>query len=134
MFQKPKRALIQVEIHLGPLKKCGHKAPEGVGAKLIFTGIVRPDENKNGKLIFALYYEVVRPLAEIQLRRLATSMAKKYGLQSVVMQHSEGIVPVGQPSFRLIMSATHRAELFGAMSNFIDEMKRFVAIDKYPVY
>jgi molybdopterin synthase catalytic subunit len=134
MFQKPKGALIQVKIHSGPLKKCGHKAPEGVGAKLTFTGIVRPDENKNGKPIFALYYEVVRPLAETQLKRMAIATAKKYGLLSVLVQHSEGLVMVGQPSFRLIMSATHRAELFGAMSNFIDEMKRFVAIDKYHVY
>lgn len=132
MFKKPKSALIQVEVHSGPLKKCGHKAPQGVGAKLTFTGIVRPYEN--GEPISAIHYEMIRPLTNTQLWNLATETIQKYGLRSVFVQHSEGIVPVGKPSFRLILSATHRENLFTAMPEFIAEMKKFVAIDKQPIY
>lgn len=132
MIRQPEGALIQVEVHSGPLKKSEYKAPKGVGAKLIFTGIVRPDENE--KPISALRYEMILPLANIQLGRLASEIAKKHGLKSVAVQHSEGIVPVGKPSFRLVLSATHRKNLFAAMQEFINEMKRFVAIAKHPIY
>lgn len=132
MFKKLKKALIQVEIHSGPLGKCKHKAPKGVGAKLTFTGIVRPDEN--GKIISALRYDMIRPLVDFQLGRLANETAQKHELQSIFVQHSEGIVPIGKLSFRLILSATHREKLFSAMQIFINEMKRFVAISKLPIY
>lgn len=132
MFKKPESALIQVEVHSGPLKKSEYKAPKGIGAKLIFTGIVRPDEDE--KPIGALRYEIIMPLANIQLGRMASEIAKKYGLTSVAVQHSEGVVPVGKPSFRLIQSATHRENLFAAMQEFINEMKRFAAIAKHPIY
>lgn len=132
MVKKPEGALIQIEIHSGPLKKSKHKALKGIGAKLTFIGIVRPDEN--GKTISALRYDMIRPLVDSQLGRLASETAQKHELRSILAQHSEGIVPVGKPSFCLIMSATHREKLFPAMQVFINEMKRFVAISKRPVY
>lgn len=132
MFKKPEGALIQVEVHSGPLEKCKYKAPKGVGAKLTFTGIVRSYENN--KPISALRYEMIRPLTDRQLWNIAAETIQKYGLQSILVQHSEGIVPAGKPSFRLVVSATHRENLFAAMQEFINEMKRFVAIDKQPIY
>lgn len=132
MIRQPEGALIQVEVHSGPLGKCEYKVPKGAGAKLIFTGIVRPDEDE--KPIGALHYEMIRPLADFQLGRLASEIAKKHGLKSIAVQHSEGVVPVGKPSFRLIVSATHRENLFAAMREFINEMKRFAAITKHPIY
>lgn len=132
MFKKPESALIQVEVHSGPLEKCKYKAPKGIGAKLIFTGIVRSYENN--KPISALRYEMIRPLTDMQLCNLAMETSQKYGLRSILVQHSEGVVPVGKSSFRLILSATHRENLFAAMQEFINEMKRSVAIAKHPIY
>lgn len=132
MFKKPEGAYVSVEISQGPLQKSEYKAPKAVGAKLTFTGIVRPDEN--GKSISALRYEMIRPLADIQLLNLATEAVKKYELQAILVQHSEGVVSAGMPSFRLTISAIHRENLFAAMTALINEMKRFVAIAKHPVY
>lgn len=121
-----------VVIHSGPLPKCRYKLPEEAGATLTFTGTVRPREK--GRSIIALQYEVMQPLARTQLMHLADNTAKKYGLQLVLVYHSDGFIPVGKPSFRLIMSSKRRENLFAAMQVFIKKMKRFVAIDKQPIY
>lgn len=133
MVKKSKRVFVQVEIHSKPLKEeFGHATISGIGAELVFVGIVRHKEK--GRPISALRYEIIRPLAEIQLKRLANLIAEKYGLLAVLVQHSEGIIPAGKPSFRLAISTSHRKKSFAAMQEFINEMKRFVAIDKQPIY
>ena len=73
-------------------------------------------------------------MATQQLRDLAQELAASHGLTAIIVEHSRGVVPVGQCSFRLRIAATHRKEALEAMELFIDRMKRDVPIWKRPVY
>jgi molybdopterin synthase catalytic subunit len=47
-------------------------------------------------------------------------------------EHSHGLVPTGQCSFRLQITSAHRGEGLAAMDEFITRMKRQVPIWKIP--
>lgn len=122
-----------VTIVAGPLPPAA--APwriDGAGAILLFEGIVRPAED--GRAISALEYEVYRPMAENQLERLAREMIAGHGLLAIYVEHSQGIVPANDCSFRLQIASAHRREGMRAMAEFIDRMKQDVPIWKKPVY
>jgi molybdopterin synthase catalytic subunit len=69
-------------------------------------------------------------MASNMLTELGREMLAKYGLVSIIVEHSRGEVPVGQRSFRLTVYALHRAEALAAVGEFIDRMKRDVPIWK----
>ena len=73
-------------------------------------------------------------MADAMLRELAETMLTEHAIDSVIVQHSVGTVPVGERSFRLVIHSRHRAPALQAMSEFIDRMKRDVPIWKRPVY
>jgi molybdopterin synthase catalytic subunit len=104
------------------------QAEGGIGAVIAFEGIVRGHEGE--RPIVALDYEAYEPMASAQLRQLAAEIGLKHGLFAIDVRHSRGRVAVGTCSFRLSVSAAHRAEALSAMGEFIDRMKRDVAIWK----
>jgi len=131
MPQSPSQ--LAVTIVAGPLPPAA--APwriDGAGAILLFEGIVRPAEG--GRAISALEYEVYSPMAEKQLERLAREMIAGHGLLAIHVEHSQGVVPAGDCSFRLRIASAHRREGIWAMEQFIDRMKQDVPIWKKPVY
>lgn len=100
----------------------------GAGAVLLFEGVIRPDEH--GAPIDAIDYEVYRPMAEETLHALASDALRRFGLLAVRVRHSEGVVGVGECSFRLEITSAHRAEALEAMAWFIDRMKQDAPIWK----
>ena len=124
---------MSVEIHivdgpLGPAESRERGVQEGVGAALMFDGVVRAMEGD--RMVVALAYEAYEPMAGRVLRELGESIARKHGLSRLSVWHSRGRVPVGMVSFRLIVEAAHRAEALAAADAFIDAMKRDVPIWK----
>lgn len=107
-------------------------AAGGAGAILSFDGVVRAAEDD--RVIEALDYEAYEPMACDELRRLAADVLGRHGLRSIAVWHSRGRVAVGECSFRLVVTAAHRAEALRAMAEFIDRMKRDVPIWKRPVW
>lgn len=103
----------------------------GVGAVLVFEGIVRGTEGGAG--IDALRYELYEPMTQRQLDRLASAMVMRHRLESLSVVHSRGRVAVGEPSMRVIIRSAHRAEALAAMAEFVDALKRDVPIWKSPV-
>lgn len=123
---------VKTSIMEGPLSPVGAWNPMGAGAVVCFEGVVRPVED--GRALMSLAYEVYEPMATRQLRNLAQELAASHRLMAIIVEHSRGVVAVGQCSFRLRIAATHRKEALEAMGLFIDRLKRDVPIWKRPVY
>lgn len=123
----------RIEFITGPLPAAANQAPsEGAGAVLRFEGIVRAWED--GRALRALAYEVYEPMAGEQLAELVRELAGRHGLTAVHVEHSRGEVPVGACSFRLTIQSPHRKEALAAADEFIDRLKRDVAIWKAPIW
>lgn len=123
----------RVEIITGPLPEAaGTDLVPGAGAVLRFEGVVRPIEG--GRPLRALAYEVYEPMAGNQLSDLARDIMDRHGIAAVHVAHSRGEVPVGACSLRLTIQSPHRKEALAAADEFIDRLKRDVAIWKSPVW
>ncbi len=122
---------VEVRIVEGPLGPMVAAPADGAGAVVCFEGVVRPLES--GDPIDALDYEAYRPMAEQMLERLGSEVCSRFGLMSMLVEHSSGRVDVGACSFRLVVRSAHRAEALEAMGEFIDRMKKDVPLWKRPV-
>src|SRR5437667_12638251 len=69
-------------------------------------------------------------MAEREMRALAATATKRWTLRKVAMVHRIGIVPVGEASVAIAVSAGHRAEAFAACRWLIDRLKEIVPIWK----
>lgn len=126
-------ASVGVQLIEGPLERSTAATPPlGVGAWLVFDGVVRPEED--GRLLRALCYEAYEPMTTRELHRLAERTAERHGLLAVEVRHSVGVVAVGEVSFRLSVGGKHRAEAIAAADGFIAQMKRIVPLWKTPVF
>jgi molybdopterin synthase catalytic subunit len=106
--------------------------PPGVGARVVFEGIVRGEED--GRALRALKYDVYEPMATGMLETIGGENLAAHGLIAIHIEHSRGEVPVGACSFRLVVYAAHRLEALRAMDEFITRMKRDVPIWKVAVW
>ena len=123
---------VRISIHQGPLTGPPPLFPcLGAGAVVCFEGRVRGLED--GRTIRGLCYEVYEPMAGDMLAALGEETLSRYGLVGLCVEHSRGLVMVGECSFRLQIAGRHRREALVAMSQFIDRMKRDVPIWKTAV-
>ena len=100
----------------------------GAGAVVTFVGTTR---NRNaGRHVVRLEYEAYVRMAEREMRALAAEAKRRWGLRKVAMAHRIGVVPVGQASVAIAVSAGHRAEAFAACHWLIDRLKEIVPIWK----
>src|SRR5690606_23147630 len=127
-----RRMSVHVRLTNGPLPPRRHAPPrDGVGAILVFEGVVRPREGEG--IIEALDYEAYQPMATTMIQRLAHSLLAEHGLTAIEVEHSVGRVAVGEVSFRLTIQSSHRAEGLRAAAAFIDRLKQDVPIWKRPI-
>src|SRR5512132_330539 len=84
----------------------------GAGAVVTFLGTTR---NRNaGRRVIRLEYEAYARMAEAEMRQLATLAKRRWPIRKVAMMHRLGVVPVGQASVGIAVSAGHRGEAFAA--------------------
>jgi molybdopterin synthase catalytic subunit len=98
------------------------------GAVVTFVGTTR-NENA-GRRVVRLEYEAFTRMAEREMRALATEATRRWKLRRVAMVHRIGVVPVGEASVAIAVSAGHRAEAFAACHWLIDRLKEIVPIWK----
>src|SRR5215813_13291968 len=98
------------------------------GAVVTFVGTTR-NENA-GRRVVRLEYEAFTTMARREMRKLADTAKRRWQLRKVAMVHRVGVVPVGQASVAIAVSAGHRAEAFTACHWLIDRLKEIVPIWK----
>jgi molybdopterin synthase catalytic subunit len=102
------------------------------GAVVTFVGTTR---NRNvGRHVLRLEYEAYGRMATREMRRLATEARRRWPLCRVAMAHRIGVVPVGEASVAIAVSAGHRTEAFEACHWLIDRLKEIVPIWKKEHY
>jgi molybdopterin synthase catalytic subunit len=102
------------------------------GAIVVFTGTTR--RTNAGRRVVRLEYEAHASMAVREMRKLGAEAKRRWGLRKVAMAHRVGVVPVGEPSVVIAVSAGHRAEAFTAGRWLIDRLKEIVPIWKKERY
>ncbi len=98
------------------------------GGTALFVGTTR-NEN-DGRVVERLEYEAYEAMAVEEMRRIGDEIARRWGIVAVSMVHRVGVVPVGQVSVAVAVSAAHREESFAACRYGIDTLKATVPIWK----
>jgi len=119
------------EIGEGPIDVARLLAAVGdpaTGATVLFLGTTR---NQNaGRRVTRLEYEAYDRMARREMRELAREARRRWPVRRVAMVHRIGVVPVGEASVAIAVSAGHRAEAFTACHWLIDRLKEIVPIWK----
>jgi len=98
------------------------------GAVVTFLGTTR---NVNeGRRVVRLEYEAFIPMAVREMRTLAAEAARRWSVRKVAIVHRVGLVPVGEASVGIAVSAGHRRAAFAACHWLIDRLKEIVPIWK----
>ncbi len=103
-------------------------AAAGAGAWVEFRGVVRGEEN--GAAIAALEYEAYAPMAEREIHRLLTELARPHPCLAARVIHRLGVIPTGEAAIYVGLAARHRAEAFALLGAFMDRLKQDVPIWK----
>jgi len=98
------------------------------GAVVTFLGTTR--NTNEGRKVVRLEYEAYGRMATREMEALAAQATRRWRLRKVAMVHRTGIVPVGEASVAIAVSAGHRAEAFAACHWLIDRLKEIVPIWK----
>lgn len=105
--------------------------PEAGGTTL-FVGTTR-NENE-GRVVERLEYEAYEAMALEEMRRIGDEIAHRWRVVAVAMVHRVGVVPIGEASVAIAVSAAHREEAFAACRHGIDTLKATVPIWKKEFY
>jgi molybdopterin synthase catalytic subunit len=100
----------------------------GAGAVVTFIGTTR--NHNQGRRVVRLEYEAYTSMATREMRGLAAEAKRRWKLRKVALVHRIGVVPVGEASVAIAVSAGHRAAAFAACRWLIDRLKEIVPIWK----
>ena len=98
------------------------------GAVCLFVGVVR--DHNEGRATMAIEYQAYGAMAELEMSKLAESLAREYPDVKVTMRHRVGRLAVGEASVAIVAVSPHRAEAFAACRTAIDRLKTTVPIWK----
>jgi molybdopterin synthase catalytic subunit len=102
------------------------------GGATLFVGTTR-NENE-GRVVERLEYEAYEAMAVDEMRRIGEAIARRWRVVAIAMVHRVGVVPVGDASVAVAVSAAHREEAFAACRYGIDTLKATVPIWKKEYY
>jgi molybdopterin synthase catalytic subunit len=98
------------------------------GAIATFLGTTRA--TNRGRNVLRLEYEAYVEMAESELARIGEEAGKRWQITRVAIAHRVGIVPLGEASVAIAVSAPHRAEAIAACHFAIDRLKEVAPIWK----
>ncbi len=127
-------SIVHVDLVGGPLGVNSDKqlSDEAIGSVIVFEGIVRCEEA--GQHLESLRYEAYEPMTQNELHKLSQAIAEQFDLIAIFVEHSIGIVAVGETSFRLTLASSHRSEAIAACDAFIETMKEKIPLWKCPTF
>lgn len=102
----------------------GKAKQPGIGAIVVFDGIVRDDDIREMEL------EAYRDVAQKELERIAGDARERFGLLSVDIIHRVGRLSVGENILVIFVGAGHRREAYEGSRFIIERIKAGVPIWK----
>lgn len=107
------------------------KHPEN-GCILFFLGVSR--NSKEDKGVKALEYSAYEDMVYSKAQSLIERIQSMYPLNSIVIVHRLGVVPITEASLLVMISGSHRKLLFEALEVTVDLIKREIPIWKKAIY
>lgn len=104
----------------------------GAGAVLSFRGDTR--EDFEGREVVRLEYEAYDQMALSEMEAIGVQVGERWPGARLAMAHRLGVVPVGEASVVISVSAPHRVACYEASRFAIDSLKAQVPIWKKEVY
>lgn len=87
-------------------------------------------DNFGGKPVKELHYSAYNALALRTMMGIAKSIREKHALKGIAVIHRLGIVPIGEESILIAVSAPHRQATWRAGEDALEEIKASVEIWK----
>jgi molybdopterin synthase catalytic subunit len=98
------------------------------GATVTFIGTTR--DHHDGRAVTQLEYEAFPEMALAELHKIGATATARWPIAKIAIVHRIGIVPIGDASVVIAVSAAHRAPAFAACHFAIDRLKEIVPIWK----
>jgi molybdopterin synthase catalytic subunit len=98
------------------------------GATVTFVGTTR--DHNDGRSVTRLEYEAYPEMALAEMRKIGETARQRWPIAKVAIVHRIGVVPIGEASVVIAVSAAHRAPAFAACHFAIDRLKEVVPIWK----
>jgi molybdopterin synthase catalytic subunit len=97
----------------------------GIGT---FTGIVR--QFSEGVETKALHFEKYEKVAEEAMQKICQDLMQREGILDVRMHHRTGTIRPGEDIVYIVVAASHRQELFAALTDALEMLKSEVPVWK----
>ena len=98
------------------------------GATVTFIGTTR--DHNDGRRVLKLEYEAYPEMALAEMRKIGAAAQQQWPIARVAIVHRVGVVPIGDASVVIAVSAGHRRPAFEACHFAIDRLKELVPIWK----
>ncbi len=105
-----------------------HAEEEGLGALLIYIGIVKSPID--GERVNNLYYEVHREYTMKRFSEISEEIRRRYGVNYIKIYHAEGNLKPGDPAMIIAIQSRGRKEAIEAMRETIEMVKHTTGIWK----
>ncbi|MGD0949289.1 MAG: molybdenum cofactor biosynthesis protein MoaE [Candidatus Binatia bacterium] len=103
-------------------------ARPSAGATVTFVGTTR--DNNDGRRVSRLKYEAYPEMALAEMRKIGETAQQRWPIEKVAIVHRIGVVPLGEASVVIAVSAGHRHAAFEACHFVINRLKEVVPIWK----
>ena len=103
-------------------------ADAGTGATVTFIGTTR--DHNDDRRVTRLEYEAYPEMAIAEMRKIGETAKQRWPIARVAIVHRIGVVPIGEASVVIAVSASHRRAAFEACHFAIDRLKEVVPIWK----
>lgn len=100
----------------------------GTGATVTFIGTTR--DRNDGRVVTQLEYEAYPEMALAEMRKIGEAAQQRWPVAQIAIVHRIGVVPIGEASVTIAVSAAHRHAAFEACHFAIDRLKEVVPIWK----
>lgn len=119
------------EIVSGPIDAAAVSAAvarPSAGATVTFLGTTR--DHNEGRQVTRLEYEAYPEMAIAEMHKIGEVARRRWPIEGIAIVHRIGVVPIGEPSVVIAVSARHRVAAFEACHFTIDRLKEVVPIWK----
>lgn len=108
-------------------------ADPAAGALASFLGVTR--NSFQGRTVDHLEYEAYAPMAEREMARIGTEIAKRWSsVTGIAIAHRVGRVEIGETSVAVVVSAPHRRDALAACAQGIERLKAGLPVWKKEVF